>query len=44
MDHKSYNQALMIIIRYFEIAFVVTGEITKGVILFRILFDSVSKW
>lgn len=44
MDHKSYNQALMMMIRYFEIAFVVTGEITKGEILFRILFDRVSKW
>lgn len=43
MDHKSYNQALMMMIRYFEIAFV-TGEITKGEILFRILFDRVSKW
>ena len=44
MDHKSYNQAVMMMIRYIEIAFVVTGEITKGEILFRILFDRVSKW
>ena len=39
IDYRFHKQALIIIIRHFEIARkAVTSEITKGEILFRILF------